>query len=80
MNSCNFCNGNIESIIDVDVPILAEEVKTNLSVWVDEDLLTLSVEGAAVNELPEGDVINLQQTKIKYCPMCGRKLVEDAET
>lgn len=62
---CKYCKVNdyAKAIINKTVNVLNTDI--NIELWLNGDMLTLS---------SGDDCVAIVKKKIKYCPMCGRRL------
>ena len=70
---CKFCNNNPKAIISSIKQ--KPDVIENITVGI-EDGNTLKIIGTLQSSYFVGLIPLEAETKISYCPMCGRKLVE----
>lgn len=73
---CNYCDteGMTDNLIECKIPLFGlpnDECTVELAVWVNCGDMILQLDGVNDTNINNGD---LGKTKIKYCPMCGRKL------
>ena len=76
---CKFCNYNEDKVADED--IINERIRIgnisdalSMEIYINDDYDGIPYLMGNIFLLPGGENVLETSTKIKYCPMCGRKL------